>query len=1144
MRTRGPCFVTSVILLTASGLAGPLCAADGAAERRAGEQNARQPLFGQPGIDLRALDGVPNTDQLAAAERLRADVSAMRRKLAGRSDLTLRWSGFGTPKMLRNPSGFLTPPSTANPIDIVFDFLASHAELYGLTEDSLARLELLGAYPTRHNGATHVGFRLTDAGRPVFQSIITATVDASGQIVLIGGSYDPWARATNDVVLDARAGVERALQAVGVDAPKRLEVLEARAGVERALQARGIDVPKRFQSLATDRVLAFANTIAAVREPAPLTAELVTFPMGSEGEARVAWRTVTEVDATGHYETVVDAETGELLYRKNLVVANAEGNVFRDQNPTLGSQQITPFVGVHGSWVDDRTTDGNNAIAYHDLDDTDTVGYQPETPPSPDPDYQHFDYTYTHAIDSSGGTDVTTDRDAVITQAFYYVNMLHDYTYALGFDEAARNFQEDNFGLGGLGGDRILVEVDNGFNIGHCCNAFMGTPADGGNPRLTLRVGLAPDNLNMHRAMNGDTVTHEFGHGVSSRLVAMGNLGGGVQTDALGEGWSDGLATHIWNDPVYGEYNNGNTATGIRGVAYDTSTMVYSDLCSWGGCESHNDGRIWATMLWQLRAALIDAHGYTTGAGAHVQLMIDGMKNMATNASFLDARDGYLAADVTNNAGANQCLLWRVFAEREMGQDASSVDNTSSVTPGTAVPEDCVPTADAGGPYETPEGQPVTVDGSASVEAVDPSGGPLSYAWDLDDDGDFDDATGPTASFDAVGQDGAFTVGLQVTNAAGIVDTDAVTVTVTNVAPTVTIDVAQVDLIDEGQIVTVSASFSDPGWLDTYTYAVDWGTPAGDSSGGAAAVTTEGGPGPDLGAVVDAHQYGDNGAFLITVTVFDDDSASAVSFTLTVDNLAPSATIDLSGTMIINGIPTVIAHAGEDIPFSGSSADPGSDDLTVSWDWGDGPPSPDVSTPFLLDPPNLDPLPSPSVDPRDVTDGQNHTFGEACLYEVGFTSADDDGGTGDDTLAVIIAGNADATRSAGYWYQAYRRLHNQPFEVDEIGCFLDIVGFMSTVFNEETSAATIEEARDLLKGGGSPGMEAIFDRQLLAAWLNFANGAIDLDTLFDTDGDAVPDVSFADIVTAAEAARLNPATTKEELEGHKDVLEGINEGSL
>lgn len=1106
------------VLLATSGLTGPLCAGGSGGE--VGECGLDQPLFGQPGVDLRVLAGAPSADQLAAAERLRIEVAASSWKLAGPSGLTLRWSGYGTPKMLVNRGGFLTPPSQREPSEIVLDFLATNANLFGLSNDATARLELIDSSLTRHNGVTHVGFQLTDAGRPVYGAIITAVVDAEGRIGLIGGSYDPWAAATNDMVLDAQAAIARALQAVGVDAPKRLP------------------------ALAADRGLEFENTIADLWEPAPLTAELVTFSMGSAGGARVAWRTLTEIGTTEFYESVVDAETGELLFRRNLVWASPEGNVFVDQNPTLGPQQIVPFSGVNGSWVADRTTAGNNAIAYHDLDDTDTVGYQPETPASPDPEYQHFNYTYTHAIDSSGGTDVITDRDAVITQAFYFVNMLHEFTYQLGFDEVARNFQEDNFGRGGAGGDRVLVEVDNGFNLGHCCNAFMGTPADGGNPRLTLRVGLAPSNLNMHRAMNGDTVTHEFGHGVSTRLVSLGNLGGGVQTDALGEGWSDGLATHIWDDPVYGEYNNGNTATGIRGVAYDTSTMVYSDLCSWGGCESHNDGRIWATMMWQLRAALIEAHGQAAGTGMHSQLMIDGMKNSPTNASFLDARDGYLAADVTNSGGANQCLLWRVFAEREMGEDAATVDNTSSVTPGTAVPEDCVPAADAGGPYVTQEGQPVTVNGSASTEAADPSGGALSYAWDFDNDGEFDDATGVTASFDAVGQDGTFTVGLQVTNAAGISDTDTVTVTVTNVAPTVVIDVAQIDRIDEGQLVLVSASFSDPGWLDTYTFAIDWGTPAGDTSAGSAAVTTEGNPEPDLGTVAASHQYGDNGSFLITVTVYDDDGSGADSFTLIVDNVDPSAAIDLSGTMIINGTPTVVAHAGEEVPFSGGSTDPGSDDLMASWDWDDGPPAPDVSTPYLVDPPNLDLLPSPSVDPRDITDATSHTFGDACLYEVGFTCDDDDGGSGGATVAVIIAGNAELTRSAGYWYQAFRLLHDRPFDVDELECFLDIVAFMSTVFNEETSVSTTAEARSLLKGGSTSGMDGIFDRQLLAAWLNFANGAIDLGTMVDTDGDAVPDAAFTDIINAAEAARLNPATTPEELEAHKDLLELINTSSL
>lgn len=1080
--------------------------------------------YGYPDVDVRTLNGTPGPSQLAAADRLSEAALASDGKRAAPSGLTLRWSGFGTPQLVRDASGFLTGPSGKAPADVVRAYLEANADLFRLSPKTISEMELISNSVTRHNGATHVGFQLTDSGLPVFRSIITATVDAKGRIVIIGGSYAPDASAGNAILLDETAALGIALEAVGVSAPAKLVLTPS---------ARGF---------------AFENTIADLHQAAPLTAELVSFPMGDGKEARIAWRTVTVVGTTGTYETIVDAENGDILFRQNRVNADhgAQGNVYRVQNPTLGNQQITTFIGVDGSWVDDRTTDGNNAIAYHDLDDTNTVGYQPETPDNADPEYQHFNYTYTDAINTSGGTDVTTDRDAVITQAFYYVNMLHDYYYNLGFDEVSRNFQDDNFGRGGLGNDRVLVEVDNGFNNGDCCNAFMDSNNDGTNGRLTLRVGLAPDNLNMHRAMNGDTVTHEFGHGVSNRLVGSGTLGSGVQTGALGEGWSDALATELWNDPVYGEYNNGNNATGIRGVAYDTSTMVYSDLCSWGGgCQVHNDGRIWATVMWQVRAALIDTYGPGAGAATHVQLMIDGMKNTPTDPSYLDARDGYLAADVTNNAGANQCLLWRVFAEREMGFSASSVGNSSSIIPDTDVPVECVPTASAGGPYFTQEGVPETVDGSGSSESSDPSGGAIvEYAWDLDNDGDYDDALGVTASFDAVGQDGVFTIGLQITNEAGITDTDSTTVTVANVAPTVTISVEQVDEIDEFEVVEVTATFSDPGWLDTYTYEIDWGTPAGDTSAGNATVTTEGGPGPDLGTVTDSHQYGDNGAFTITVTVFDDDDSGSDQFVLTVNNVDPTAVIDLAGTIIVNGTPAIVAHVGEDIPFSADSTDPGSDDLTLTWDWDDGAPAPDVSTLYLVNPPAADPLPSPSVDPRDLTDDQVHAFTEACLYDVVFASTDDDSGSADDSLVVIISGNVELTRSAGYWYQAYRDKKNGFFTDEELECFLDIVGFMSTVFNEETDVSTIAKAANLLRGGMKDPMTTIFDRQLLAVWLNFANGALDLGTLIDTDSDDVPDTSFADIISAAEAARLNPATTDEELEAYKNLLELINENSL
>jgi PKD repeat protein len=81
---------------------------------------------------------------------------------------------------------------------------------------------------------------------------------------------------------------------------------------------------------------------------------------------------------------------------------------------------------------------------------------------------------------------------------------------------------------------------------------------------------------------------------------------------------------------------------------------------------------------------------------------------------------------------------------------------------------------------------PLTVnfDGSGSS---DPDDLTLSYAWDLDADGAFDDstATQPTYTYTA---SGSYNASLRVTDSQGASDTDSVTITVGNTAPTALID--------------------------------------------------------------------------------------------------------------------------------------------------------------------------------------------------------------------------------------------------------------------------------------------------------------------------------------------------------------------
>lgn len=445
-------------------------------------------------------------------------------------------------------------------------------------------------------------------------------------------------------------------------------------------------------------------------------------------------------------------------------------------------------------------------------------------------------------------------------------------------------------------------------------------------------------------------------------------------------------------------------------------------------------------------------------------------------------------------------------------------------------------------PASGDEGEAIAVSGSAT----DDDGDFLLFSWTVTPDAGVDagatclltdeDTLTPSVT---CSDNGTYTMTLTATGDPDGPVSSSATLTLENVAPDVTAT-APDTTINEGDTFTMSASFSDPGWNDTYTGSIDWDFPGEAPEAIVPTVTTDGPP-EDVGTITGSRQYGDNGVFTVTATVDDDNGGTdSDDVSLTVLNVAPTADIDETGSILINGVPTFLDNAGEPIDFSANSTDPGSDDLTLTWDWDDGPPAPDVTVVSLVNPPDTDPLPSPSVQPRDVTDDQTHTFGEACRYDIVFASTDDDGGSDDDTAVVIIVGNDDQIRSIGYWSKQYRGLGKVDFTDAELECYLAIVDFVSTVFSEIRPANTFEEAVDVLRVDGTSDMSELLDSQLLAALLNFANGSVGWDALVDTDEDGVDDTAFSDVIATAEAVRANPASTKEELEVQKDILEAIN----
>jgi hypothetical protein len=172
------------------------------------------------------------------------------------------------------------------------------------------------------------------------------------------------------------------------------------------------------------------------------------------------------------------------------------------------------------------------------------------------------------------------------------------------------------------------------------------------------------------------------------------------------------------------------------------------------------------------------------------------------------------------------------------------------------------PVADANGPYTADEGTAISFDGSGSTDL---DADELQYRWDFDNDGTFDTSfsTDATAAH-TWNDDYTGTVTLEVFDGTAT-DTDSTTVTVNNVVPTVGLITAPTSPVAVGTAITASASFTDPGTLDTHTAGWSWG------DGGTSPGTV------DEGTVDGGHTYTAPGIYTVVLTVTDDDGGQGTS---------------------------------------------------------------------------------------------------------------------------------------------------------------------------------------------------------------------------------------------------------------------------
>ena len=266
--------------------------------------------------------------------------------------------------------------------------------------------------------------------------------------------------------------------------------------------------------------------------------------------------------------------------------------------------------------------------------------------------------------------------------------------------------------------EKIVAAQDNGVIAVIMINNVPGNPimmgGDSSDINIpSIMIGLSDGEPIINKLQNGETINatlvnngpynidgnfdngiiaHEYGHGISNRLT-----GGPQQANCLfndeqmGEGWSDWIglmmtmqASDTAEKPRgYGTFAVSQTTagSGIRPARYSTDMSVNPATYGMTNNENlsmpHGVGYVWASMLWDLTWELIDQYGFdadlingTGGNNLAMQLVTDGMKLQSCNPGFVDGRDAILQADMLANGGANQCYIWKVFANRGLGYSA------------------------------------------------------------------------------------------------------------------------------------------------------------------------------------------------------------------------------------------------------------------------------------------------------------------------------------------------------------------------------------------------------------------------------------------------------------------------------------------
>ena len=472
-------------------------------------------------------------------------------------------------------------------LDIAEKFLLESYEELNLSRTDVQNIKLNDAYKSTHNGLSHIFFKQLVDGIEIDDAIINLNIDKDGQVIFLGNRFIKNAASlvnNNRAIVSAQNAIELGASHLGKIIPEELI---------SPMDVSGHEFTFEIPELSDEPIVTQLNYIV------------------KGDELILCWDLIIyEVNSYDVWRMKIDANLGEVIKKENYTLrcfGNAElchtvghehsvearslpekpafesgmmDATYRVfplpiENPNDGNHELTSDAQFEGiselGWHDDdgmpgadfTITRGNNVHAYLDED----ANNSPDNFVVDGGASLTFDFPFDDALEPE---DL---REAGLVNMFYTANYMHDFAYLYGFNEEAGNYQDNNYGGGGMDGDYVRAEGNDGNGED---NAVFSISADGVRGRMTmfrwntpgqgkLRVE-SPANLAGHIFATGDAEgPMGFGAPITNQPVT-----GSLALIDSGDGMPDLGCSSAVNPSEL----NGNIAVITRGVC-DFSLKVF-----------------------------------------------------------------------------------------------------------------------------------------------------------------------------------------------------------------------------------------------------------------------------------------------------------------------------------------------------------------------------------------------------------------------------------------------------------------------------------------------------------------------------------------------------------------------------------------